>query len=374
MHATEPSPPPSQAARLAAWLRLTLTPGVGRLTAARLLARFPTPLDIFNATPEALAAVVARNKAEALCAVPGAATLDSIARALDWAASSGRRLLALDDPDYPALLRQIADPPPLLYAIGRVELLQGPALAMVGSRNASAQGAANALAFGQALSGAGLTIVSGLALGIDSAAHQGGLRGVGSTVAVIGTGADRVYPPRNRALSEQIAAEGCILSEYPLGTPPESANFPRRNRLISGLCCGVLVVEAAARSGSLITAHVATDQGRDVFAIPGSIHAPLAKGCHQLIKEGARLVESAADVLQELRFAPLLCSAVDCGPGIQGQPGALLEALRQGPLDTDTLAALTALDHGALSGQLLALELAGQVERLPGGLFQRIIH
>jgi DNA processing protein len=260
----------------------------------------------------------------------------------------------------------------LLYAIGRIELLQGPALAIVGSRNASVQGVANAAAFGHALSAAGITIVSGLALGIDTAAHQGGLRGVGATVAVIGTGADRIYPPRNRELAYQIAREGCILSEYPLGTMPQPANFPPRNRLISGLCCGVLVVEAAARSGSLITAHVAADQGREVFAIPGSIHAPLSKGCHQLIKEGARLVESAADVLLELRHAPLLGGAPEAGPAYRGAHLTLLEAMGQGPVDADQLGSFTGSDPGTVSSELLALELAGQVERLPGGLFQRI--
>ncbi|MES2902101.1 MAG: DNA-processing protein DprA [Pseudomonadota bacterium] len=372
MHVTEALSPPDQAARLAVWLRLTLTPGVGRLTAARLLAHFSTPHAIFSATPAALGQIVSARKAALLLAAPGEAVCAQIARTLDWASHSGRHLLALDDPRYPALLRQIPDPPPLLYAIGRTELLQGPALAVVGSRNASTQGLANAAAFAHALSAAGITIVSGLALGIDSAAHQGALRALGATVAVIGTGADRIYPSRNRSLAHQIAEQGCIISEYALGTAPQAANFPRRNRLISGLCCAVLVVEAAAQSGSLITAHVAADQGRDVFAIPGSIHAPLSKGCHKLIKEGAKLVESAADVLLELRFAPLLEGVVGTPRAYQGEHQAVLLALGQGPVDTDTLAAHTRLGAAALSGALLALELAGHAERLPGGLFQRI--
>ncbi len=374
MQVTDSLSPPDQAARLAAWLRLTLTPGVGRRSAARLLEHFSTPQAIFGATPAQLGQVVPAPKVALLLGAPDAVTCAQIARAIDWATRPGHHLVPLDDARYPALLRQIADPPPLLYVVGSTDLLQGPALAMVGSRNASTQGAATATAFAHALSAAGITIVSGLALGIDSAAHQGALRAVGSTVAVIGTGADRIYPPRNRALAHLIAEQGCIVSEYPLGTGPLAANFPRRNRLISGLCCAVLVVEAAAQSGSLITAHVAADQGRDVFAIPGSIHAPLSKGCHKLIKEGAKLVESAADVLLELRWAPLLGAAVNPAPAYEGEHLGVLQALGQGPVDCDTLAVHTGLGAAALSCALLALELAGQAERLPGGLFQRINH
>lgn len=372
MQDTDPTPTHRQAERVAAWMRLQQTPGVGRLTAVMLVQRFGSPQAVFAAGLDGLLQHVSPARAHALCAVPAAPFGASVDTTLAWLARPGHHLLTFDDPAYPALLRQIADPPLLLYAVGRLELLGMPCVAIVGSRNATAQGVANASAFGQALSGAGMTVVSGLAMGIDAAAHEGGLRGPGATVAVIGTGADRIYPRRNEALTRRIAAEGCIVSEYSLGTPPMADNFPRRNRLISGLSCAVLVVEAAAGSGSLITARVAADQGRDVFAIPGSIHAPLAKGCHQLIKAGAKLVESVADLLDDLRVAPLARLNVAPVQSYQGEYGDLLTALGQGPVGYDTLAGLTEADLGTLATQLLALELAGHVERLPGGFFQRV--
>jgi DNA processing protein len=369
---TDPAPSASQAARLADWIRLEQIPGVGPVVVQQLLERFDTPLAIFSAGHDALAELVSDPIARALCAAPSPATAAYIDSVLCWLSDDAHHLLSFDHPAYPPLLRQIPDPPVLLYAVGQLGLLAAPSVAMVGSRNASAQGVANALAFGHALSGAGLAIVSGMALGIDAAAHEGGLRGAGSTIAVVGTGVDRIYPRRNRDLAHRIAREGCIISEYSLGTHPQRANFPRRNRLISGLACAVLVVEAAADSGSLITARMANEQGRDVFAIPGSIHSPLAKGCHKLIKQGAKLVESAADLLEELRMAPLAGLAPTCAPAYAGAHLALLQALGHGPLGVDTLAALTATEPGLLAGQLLVLELAGQLERLPGGLFQRL--
>jgi len=369
---TDPTPAASQADTLAAWLRLEQTPGVGPVTAQRLLARFLTPQAIFSAGHDALALVVPDAIARALNAPLATATAQAIDAALAWSEHASQHVLTWDHPAYPSLLREIADPPIVLYAIGRLDLLAGPAIAVVGSRNASVQGKTTAAAFAQALSGAGLTIVSGLALGIDAAAHEGGLRGAGSTVAVIGTGADRIYPPRNAALARRIAEEGCIVSEYSLGTPVLAGNFPKRNRLISGLSCAVLVVEAAAKSGSLITAHVAVDQGRDVFAIPGSIHSPLSKGCHKLILEGARLVETVDDILSELCRAPLVISALPAAPEPALDYAALLETLGQGPVHGDALAAATAMAPGLLSAHLLALELEGHVERLPGGLFQRV--
>ena len=238
--------------------------------------------------------------AEALCAPVAPATVAQIERTVAWLAQPGNHVLTLADAAYPARLLEIADPPTLLYAKGRIDLLSAPSVAVVGSRNATAAGLENAEQFSAALVEAGWTVVSGLALGIDTAAHRGSLKAVtaasavaAATVAVVGTGLDIVYPSRNRALAHQIAEAGCILSEYPLGMPAIAANFPRRNRLISGLSRGVLVVEAAARSGSLITARMAAEQGRDVFAIPGSMHSPLSRGCHQLIRQGAKLVESA---------------------------------------------------------------------------------
>jgi DNA processing protein len=366
--------PPEPAAPLADWIRLEQSPGVGGATVRRLLAEFASPQRIFDAGYGALCAHVPAAVARTLSEPASAAIVRQVELTLDWLARPGNALVTLLDAAYPTSLSHIADPPPLLYLKGRPQLLAAPMLAIVGSRNATVQGKANAEVFAQALSCAGLTIVSGLALGIDAAAHQGALGGPGATVAVIGTGIDTVYPARNHALAHRIAEEGCIVSEYALGTPPLSANFPRRNRIISGLAAGVLVVEAAARSGSLITAQVAAAQGRDVFAIPGSIHSALAKGCHKLIKEGAKLVESAADVLEELQVSPLatMVRAARRADEASAQGRAVLAAMAFEPAEPDALAQQCALAPGQLSLVLLELELAGQVERLPGGLFQRI--
>ena len=372
MQDTDPAPPAGQAASLAAWIRLEQTPGVGRVTVQQLLERLGTPQAIFSAGYQTLAELVSPARARALSEPPSPLLAERIDAALAWLELPNNHILTRDDPAYPALLRQIADAPFLLYAVGRTELLAGPAVAIVGSRNASLQGVANAGNFGRALSESGLTIVSGMALGIDAAAHEGGLRGVASTVAVIGTGVDRIYPRRNENLARRIAEHGCIISEYSLGTPPLAENFPKRNRIISGMSCAVLVVEAAAGSGSLITARVANDQGRDVFAIPGSIHSPLAKGCHKLIKDGAKLVESVGDLLTELCLAPLAGLGSATAPAYAGAALPLLEAMGHGPVNTDALAALTDTAPAFLAGQLLSLELAGQIERLPGGLLQRI--
>lgn len=371
MHVTDNPSPAQPDDDIASWLRLQHTAGVGPVAARRLLERFGLPADVFTAGFDALREVVPAALAHTLSGPPGADAAARIDATLDWLARPGNAILTLAHATYPSGLLNIADPPLLLYLKGRTELLARPCLAVVGSRNASAQGVANALRFSQALSEAGLTIVSGLALGIDAAAHQGGLRGAGSSVAVIGTGADLVYPPRNRDLARLLAEDGCIVSEYALGVPALAANFPRRNRLISGLARGVLVIEAAAQSGSLITARMAADQGRDVFAIPGSIHSALAKGCHSLIKQGAKLVESADDVLQELQWlhAPPPASALPA-EAPQGHAG-LLAALGHDPVGADLLAARAGLDAAAALAELLTMELAGVVERLPGGLFQR---
>lgn len=364
--------PPACRAPLADWLRLSLTPRVGLLTAHRLLADFISPTAVFAAGHAGLPAWLQSAQARALAAATAGATADAVAAQLDaidgWLRQPGRRVLALDDPDYPPALRHTPDAPLLLYAQGRAELLARDALAMVGSRNASAQGASNALRMAEALSDTGLVIVSGLALGIDAAAHEGGLRGAGGTVAVLGTGIDVIYPPRNAGLAGRIAQHGCLVSEYPLGTVPQSSNFPKRNRIISGLARAVLVVEAAAGSGSLITARLALAQGRDVYAIPGSIHATLAKGCHTLIKEGARLVESADDVLAALAGQP---PGVALGAPDDSFVDPLLAALGDDPATPALLALRRGLDLPAVQNQLLALELAGLVERLPGGVFQR---
>ncbi|HEV7813714.1 MAG TPA: DNA-processing protein DprA [Janthinobacterium sp.] len=365
------SPPPRRYADLAGWLRLQQVDGVGAVAARALLLRFGNPGAIFSASFATLCEVVTAAQAAALLApAPSPALAAQLDATLAWLQTPGHAVLTQDDPAYPANLLEIPDPPVLLYLMGRTELLSRPSLAVVGSRNASAQGLANAAAFSRALSDAGLAIVSGLALGIDAAAHLGGLAGAASSIAVIGTGADIVYPRRNHALAHLLAERGCIISEYSPGTPANRANFPRRNRLISGLARGVLVIEAAAQSGSLITARLAADQGREVFAIPGSIHATLAKGCHALIKQGAKLVETTDDVLLELNLRPR--PAAPAAAAAQRAVGdVLLAALGHDPADVDMLAQRSGLDAASVIGRLLSLELAGLVERLPGGQFQR---
>jgi DNA processing protein len=361
---------------LAHWVRLEQTSGVGPETARRLLAAFGLPENIFASGYAALIKVVPERVARALTTPLSDDTRALIDRTLAWASQPGNHVLTLADSHYPQTLLDISDPPIVLYAKGQLDFLARPSIAVVGSRNATAQGVANAERFSDVLSHAGLTIVSGMALGIDTAAHRGGLRGAGSTVAVIGTGADLVYPARNRALAHQIAEGGCIISEYPLGMPAIAANFPRRNRIISGLARGVLVIEAAAQSGSLITAKMAAEQGREVFAIPGSIHSPLAKGCHLLIKQGAKLVESAEDILEEFRYYQAVKAHLPPAP-IAETPSApeshaVLEAMGFDPVALDMLAQRCELDAANLSAQLLDLELAGKVEMLPGALYRRL--
>lgn len=357
------------ASELAAWLRLQYLPGVGPVAARQLLARFGLPAQLFAASFAELREVVPARLAHAICAAPGPLVYSQLALTLQWLAQPGNTVLTLADAAYPPLLLEIPDPPLLLYVRGRAELLSQAGIAIVGSRNASMQGMQNAAAFAHSLSDAGLTIISGLALGIDTHAHEGGLRGAGSTVAVIGTGADLVYPKRNTALAQRIAGQGCIVSEYALGLPAMPANFPRRNRLISGLARGVLVVEAAAQSGSLITARLAGEHGRDVYALPGSIHSALAKGCHALIRQGATLVESVDDILQDMQWPQQAPPAGQAPAAAAGHP--LLAALGHDPCDADTLAVRSTLPVGEVMAALLSLELSGLVERLPGGLFQR---
>ncbi len=369
------------------WLRLVLTEGVGPQTARELLARFGLPGDVLAAGFPALQKCVPEKIAYALCAAPEPAMQAQIDATLAWAAQPGNHLLTLADAAYPQSLLTIPDPPPLLYAKGRADLLSRPALAIVGSRNATAQGMQNAEQFARTLSQSGLTVVSGLALGIDAAAHLGACAAdpqVGSTIAVTGTGLDLVYPGRHRSLAHRVAEEGCLLSEYPLGTPAIASNFPRRNRIISGLSLGVLVVEAALQSGSLITARSALEQGRDVFAIPGSIHSPLSKGCHRLIREGAKLVESAADILEELRWhrAARANSASACAPGREVGDEAMpddaagtrvLRAAGHDPASVDQLAERSTLTVPEVQAALLSLELDGRIERLPDGRYQKLM-
>jgi len=356
---------------LASWLQLTLTPGLGAAALRGLLKHFGLPSEILSRRRSELAGLI---PAGALEGLDSSAVQDAVSKALHWVEQPGHSIVTFADDGYPRSLLEITDPPPLLYAVGRAELLQRPGLAIVGSRNASAQGERNAESFAQALSEAGLTIVSGLAAGVDAAAHRGGLAGAGSTIAVLGTGVDVVYPRRNAELAQTIATRGLLLSEFALGSGPLAHNFPRRNRLISGLANGCLVVEAALASGSLITARAAADQGREVFAIPGSIHSPLSKGCHALIKSGAKLVESAADVLSELngfRQSGYASTTADEARDTQGE-ASLLTHMGHDPVDIDALCLRAGMSAEQVSSELLRLELDGRVAALPGGLYQRL--
>ncbi|MBY0341410.1 MAG: DNA-processing protein DprA [Rhodocyclaceae bacterium] len=357
---------------LAAWLRLTLIPGLGGQGQRQLLQTFGLPEAIFRARGTALRAAIGDTLATALASHDADAEIDT---ALAWAAEAGNHLITLADPAYPRALLTSADPPILLYAKGNTALLQEPMLAVVGSRNATRQGELDAEAFSASLAQAGMTIVSGMALGIDAAAHRGGLKGKGSTIAVIGTGIDRIYPARNAELARQIADSGLIISEFPLGMGPLAHNFPRRNRIIAGLGQGCLVVEAAERSGSLITARLAAEAGREVFAIPGSIHSALARGCHQLIRQGAKLVESAADILEELKWEGVVRppSPIDTETTPPtAEELKVINALGDAPCDLETLAARCGLTPDALLAMLLSMELDGRIASLPGGRYQKL--
>jgi DNA processing protein len=358
-------------ARAEAWVRLQVS-GVGPRPLAELLRAFGSPEAVVAATPAQVGKVVPVAAARSLAATPEASRLRA---ALAWLETPGHDLVALDDPDYPRSLLEIGDPPPVFYCLGRRELLLRPALAIVGSRNATAQGIADARAFAHALSGAGVTIVSGLALGIDAAAHRGGLEAAGSSIAVTGTGLDRVYPAANRGLAHDLAAQGLLVSEFSPGTPPLPHHFPRRNRVVSGLARGVLVIEATLSSGSLITARLAGEQGREVFALPGSIHSPFSKGCHKLLREGAKLVETAKDVLDELQLPHDAATGDAAAPSadddLTDDERAVIAALGHAPATIDSLAARSGFPAETLAAALLALELAGRVAALPGGVWQR---
>lgn len=362
---------------LAGWLRLALTWQLGTDGARKLLAAFGLPRQVFAQERPELERVVGSARAEALRRAP-----DGFEQLLDttlaWLEQdrARRQVVTLGDPDYPAALLGMEDPPLMLYRVGMLATAPQRALAMVGSRNPTAQGLQNARRFAKAFGEAGVTVVSGMALGIDGAAHEGAMDGARpdavATIAVVGTGLDRVYPKQHLQLARRIAERGMIVSEYPLGTPPLQQNFPRRNRLIAGLSQGTLVVEAALQSGSLITARLAAEQGKEVFAIPGSIHSPHARGCHALLRQGAKLVESAHDVLEDLKLVLPAATPAVLMEEPEGEDHALLAALGFDPMGLDALVARTGLPTSQLQAQLLELELAGQVARLPGGLFQRI--
>ncbi|MGG1945301.1 DNA-processing protein DprA [Trinickia sp. NRRL B-1857] len=403
--------------QLRAWLALMSVRALKPATLRALLAAFGDGQALLAQPFEALAATAGTVVAQAVAEAAHADVREQLERTLEWHATPGHTLLALDDPAYPSALLTMHDPPPLLYVSGRLEWLHAPGVAIVGSRNATPQGIADAGRFARELARSGLAVVSGLALGVDAAAHRGALDAGGATVAVVGTGADVVYPAQHRALAQEIAARGAIISEWPLATPAKPAHFPQRNRLIAGLTKGVLVVEAALRSGSLITARLSNEMGRDVFAIPGSIHSPVSRGCHQLIKDGAMLVETPDDVLQGLGL-PRACLAAtetnlrgrqretssrpvrrsspprprasrEAGPQppmtlalfdtpspaapreLSPDGQRLLDALGHAPAALEILAARTDMDSAALQGALLELELRGCLTVLPGGRYVR---
>jgi DNA processing protein len=348
-------------------LRLALIPGLGPLTQEFLVRRFGSAALVWerfaDAQPPLPPAVVT-----SLTQGPDSRLLD---RCLRWAEEPGHVLLAFEDVRYPPALRHTRGPPSVLWAMGELSRLQGDCVAMVGARNATPQGVRDAEDMARALSAAGLTIVSGLALGIDAAAHRGGLAHAGSSVGVMGTGMDILYPRRNRELAARIAAEGCLLTEFPLGTPPASGNFPRRNRIISGLSRAVLVVEANENSGSLLTADCALQQDRDVLAMPGSIHSPLAKGCHKLIKQGAALVETAADVFEALGMAPRVPATMQGSKWQQPEDG-LLRAMGHAPMSPDQIASRSGLATATVIARLSRLQISGQIEEVASGRFQRV--
>lgn len=351
------------------WLALLRAPGLGPVGCRELVDHVGSIGTVFRDPPSDLA--------PALSAYLRRPDWAAVEADLAWAEGESHHILTLTDPRYPPLLAAVPGAPPVLFVLGDPGLLAYPQLAMVGSRNPTPSGAEAAYAFARHLAGAGLVITSGLALGVDAASHRGALDGPGQTIAVAGTGLDRVYPARHKALAHAIADQGALVSEFPPGTPPLPSHFPRRNRIISGLSAGTLVVEAALGSGSLITARAAVEQGREVFAIPGSIHNPLARGCHRLIRDGAKLVETASDILEELapqlRAALADAGSIDSGDDVELEPGSrrLLESLDQAPTPVDLLVERSGLTAEVVSSMLLVLELQGYVASAPGGHYIR---
>ncbi len=363
-------------ATLTDWLTVHHAPGVGAATFHRLLDSFGSPTAALQASVGQLRELGLPASAVDALRRPDQASLE---RDLEWQQTTRNYIITCNDERYPPLLRQLPDPPPLLYAHGCVDLLSSPQLAMVGSRNPSASGRQTATDFARHLGAAGLVITSGLALGIDAASHQGALDAGAGTIAVTGTGLDRVYPASHRALAQAVAAEGVLVSEFAIGTPPLAENFPRRNRIISGLSLGTLVVEAAIRSGSLITARLAVEQGREVFAIPGSIHNPMARGCHRLIREGAKLVETANDVIEELASLAAVCLAKPKREAAPAKPHELdndyvrlLEKMGFDEITIDRLVQDSGLTPAEVSSMLLQLEMGGKVAVNPGGRYIRL--
>jgi DNA processing protein len=369
--------PPLPPDRLRQWLALAHLPGLGARRRLDLLEHFGSIEALFEAPRGLLERALpgARETIEAILAGPDP---ERLAPALEWLAQDRHHLVTWQDADYPRLLREIADPPVVLYVLGDRAALAVPPLAIVGSRNPTPTGKENAFAFARSLASAGLAITSGLALGIDGEAHRGALAAKGRTLAVTGTGLDRVYPAAHRELAHAIAEHGALVSEFALGTPPRPENFPVRNRLIAGLALGTLVVEAALKSGSLITARLATESGREVFAIPGSIHSPQSRGCHALIRQGAKLVETAQDVLEELgalaQFAARgnVVETAVIPENLSVEQVRVLDSLGHEAASIDQLVERSGLTAPGVSSILLELELRGLVTAAAGGRYHRI--
>ncbi len=363
-------------AKKALWISLSSIQGLGSQTFCQLLTAFGDPANIFAASFNQLSQIVS----EKIAIDIGKGVDDAeISEALKWLALPNNHLVTLADNDYPKALLEIADPPPFLYAKGNLALLNQPSIAIVGSRSASVQGEKNAEAFAQGLCEYGLCVVSGMALGIDGAAHRGALKAKygqaqGATIAVVGTGLDIVYPAKHRDLAHQIVQNGLIISEFALGTPSKPQNFPKRNRIISGLSLGCLVVEANLQSGSQITARLAGEQGREVFAIPGSIHSPMSKGCHQLIKQGAKLVDDLRDIIDELGLQNIAAKNMEnsSNKAASGED-SLLDLMGFDPISLEAIVRLSDLTVSEVSSMLMLLELEGKVASLAGGLYQKIM-
>jgi DNA processing protein len=365
---------------VAQWLGLNQTPGLGNAALCQLLTKFGSPAAIYNASISQLREVV---DAEIARKISQGVDIDAITPTLVWLKKDYAHIVTLADSEYPKKLLEINNPPAVLYAIGHLHWLNHPSIAMVGSRSATPQGEKNAENFAQSLCELGLCVVSGMALGIDGAAHRGALKANGATIAVVGTGLDIVYPARHRDLAHKITERGLIISEFPLGTPSKAQNFPRRNRLISGLSLGCLVVEANIDSGSLITARLATEQGREVFAIPGSIHSPVAKGCHLLIKQGAKLVENTLDILEEIKNLLPITKPSNSPNGLIGpiaestesapEVNTVLALMGFDAINFETMLTLSRLTTEALSAMLMVLELDGKITVLAGNKYQRLM-
>ena len=363
-----------------AYLRLSFEPGIGPILANRLLRRFPDPIALYRAPPEILSAIVPRTRALQLARPAPPDLCAAIEAALQWSAADGHALLTPDQTAYPSALQHTEDAPVVLYAHGHLNQQTTQAIAIVGTRHPTADGLDHAHAFARSLAGCGWCVVSGLASGIDAAAHRGALAArpaTASTIAVLGTGIDIIYPRAHQRLAAQIVAEGgLLLSEFALGTGPIAANFPRRNRLVAGLARGTLVIEAALKSGSLITARLAVDLGREVFALPGSIHSPLSRGPHSLIQQGAKLVTCAEDILQELgswQQTPLI-NLAPSERRASTPTSPIWGAIGYDPITEETLQRRTAIRAATLHEALLDLELAGHIQRHPDGRLSRKHH